>query len=93
VRRNFWRGTRLVRRVICWTLPFAAGNPSFGMAHLVPPARDRLPLPYGMLFDQFGTMIQSAIFGLGVPYCPSFWRKPNLPTAVGIGLGRRPTVG
>lgn len=34
--------------------------------------------PSGMLFDQFGTMIQSAIYGLGVALLPEFLAKSEL---------------
>ena len=34
--------------------------------------------PYGMLFDQFGPMIQSAIYGMGVALLPEFLAKSEL---------------
>ncbi|MCX8508588.1 MAG: LysR family transcriptional regulator [Rhodobacteraceae bacterium] len=34
--------------------------------------------PSGMLFDQFGTMIQSAIYGMGVALLPEFLAKSEL---------------
>jgi LysR family transcriptional regulator, glycine cleavage system transcriptional activator len=36
------------------------------------------PLPHGMLFDQFGPMIQSAIVGLGVALLPEFLARGEL---------------
>ena len=36
------------------------------------------PAPLGMLFDQFGAMIQSAIYGMGVALLPEFLAKTEL---------------
>jgi len=38
----------------------------------------REPAPQGMLFDQFATMIQAVIHGLGVALLPEFLAKPEL---------------
>ena len=51
------------------------------------------PLPYGMLFDQFGPMIQSAIFGLGVALLPEFLAKTEFADGRLVSAWGRPTVG
>ncbi|MBS0564236.1 MAG: LysR family transcriptional regulator [Proteobacteria bacterium] len=50
-------------------------------------------LPYGMLFDQFGPMIQSAIFGLGVALLPEFLAKTELADGRLVSAWGRPAAG
>jgi len=50
-------------------------------------------LPYGMLFDQFGPMIQSAIFGLGVALLPDFLARSELADGRLVAAWGAPTPG
>lgn len=50
-------------------------------------------VPSGMVFDQFGTMIQSAIFGLGVALLPEFLAKGELADGRLVKAWGDPTPG
>lgn len=50
-------------------------------------------LPYGMLFDQFAPMIQSAISGLGVALLPEFLAKGELADGRLVAIWGDPTPG
>lgn len=47
-------------------------------------------MPYGMMFDQFGQMIQSAIHGLGVALLPEFLAKPEFATGRLVAVWGQP---
>lgn len=49
--------------------------------------------PSGMVFDQFGTMIQSAIFGLGIALLPEFLAKGELADGRLVKAWGEPTPG
>ncbi len=49
--------------------------------------------PSGMLFDQFGTMIQSAIYGMGVALLPEFLAKSELADGRLVNAWGLPTPG
>jgi DNA-binding transcriptional LysR family regulator len=51
------------------------------------------PMTNGMLFDQFGLMIQSAIVGLGVALLPEFLAKPELADGRLVAVCGPPTRG